>query len=64
MAALMRLLGEKAQQCIACRSVEPLLGASLSGWAVAAALLWGVIGAIAATVSGVIVPPRAGEDRP
>jgi hypothetical protein len=42
----------------ACRAIEPGLGPALAGSAVAVCLLWGVLGAAAAGLSGVLVPFR------
>jgi hypothetical protein len=43
----------------ACRTIEPILGPGLAGSGVAVCLLWGLLGAIAAGVSVVIVSPRS-----
>jgi hypothetical protein len=41
------------------RSVEPLLGATLAGWNLVSALLWGLLGAGAAAASAWLVPFRS-----
>ncbi|MBX6314424.1 MAG: hypothetical protein IRY99_16145, partial [Isosphaeraceae bacterium] len=48
----------------ACRSIEPLLGKTLSGSALVVVMLWGLIGAGLAALSQRLIPPRTSSEGP